>query len=284
MMFGRLNLISKIRLIRPVNCLMMGFAVFVGAYLAHPTMSLNAYSLKLLRGFITGFSLTGASMAINDYFDRFIDAVNQPTRPIPSGAVKPKEALVYASLLIILGFAATLWVNLPSFLTALAAWILFLTYTVKGKRMGFLGNLMVSACVAIPFIYGSLVVDKFNLNIVFFASMAFLSNTGREVTKGIVDVEGDELHGVKTIAVLKGKRTAAYLASALYFSAVGLSILPPVLRLVSTGYVVVVALADLGFIVSSTFLLKNPSGENAQRIKQLVLVWMLLGLTAFLLG
>lgn len=262
----------------------MGFAVLVGAYLAYPRLSLNAYSLSLLLGFLTGFSLTGASMAINDYFDRFIDAINEPNRPIPSGAVKPWEALAYAAVLTIIGFVAAYMTNLPSLLAAMVAWTLFSTYTVKGKKMGFLGNLMVSGCVVTPFIYGSLVIDRFNPSNLLFASMAFLSNTGREVTKGIADVTGDRAHGIKTLAVLKGERTATYMASALYLSSVAISPLPWIWGLVSMWYLALVALTDLGFIASSASLLRKPSKENARKVKQRVLIWMLLGLTAFLVG
>jgi len=263
---------------------MMGFAVLVGAYLAYPGLSFDAYSSSLLLGFLTGFSLTGTSMAINDYFDRFIDAVNAPTRPIPSGAVKPWEALAYAAALTIVGFVAAYMTNLWSLLAAMVAWTLFSTYTVVGKRMGFIGNLMVSSCIATPFIYGSLVIDRFNASNLLFASMAFLSNTGREVTKGIIDVEGDRTHGIKTLAVLEGERTATYMASALYLSAVAISPLPWIWGLVSIRYLALVALTDLGFIASSVSLLRKPSKENARRVKQRVLVWMLLGLAAFLVG
>jgi len=223
-------------------------------------------------------------MAINDYFDRFIDAINEPNRPIPRGVVKPLEALFYAAFLAIIGFVAALLTNLLSLFVAIVSWALFSTYTIKGKRMGFIGNLMVSGCVATPFIYGGIVIDKFNLNNLFFASMAFLSNTGREVTKGIVDVSGDKIHEVKTLAVLMGEKTAAYVASILYLSAVGLSLIPWALELVSLRYLTLVAITDLGFMVSSISLLRRPSRENARRVKQMVLVWMLLGLIAFLLG
>ncbi len=92
-----------IRLIRPVNCLMMGFAVLVGAVLANPQLgSLNW--LNILFGFLTGFTFCAAAMVINDYYDRKIDAINEPNRPIPSGTVKPKEALAFMAGLIFVGF------------------------------------------------------------------------------------------------------------------------------------------------------------------------------------
>uniref|UniRef100_UPI00064BE56E SCO3242 family prenyltransferase n=1 Tax=Nocardiopsis sp. RV163 TaxID=1661388 RepID=UPI00064BE56E len=38
-----------------------------------------------------------AGMALNDYADREVDAVERPERPVPSGAVRPGEALAVAA-------------------------------------------------------------------------------------------------------------------------------------------------------------------------------------------
>ena len=46
--------------------------------------------------------------------------------------------------------------------------------------------------------------------------MAFLSNTGREITKGIVDVKGDSAEKVKTLAVRYGEKKAAIVATVFY--------------------------------------------------------------------
>src|SRR3990170_5165475 len=99
------KIIGYLRLMRPVNCVMMGFAVIVGVAITNPNV-LNTSLLNLSYGFITGFMLTAASMSINDYYDRAIDAVNEPNRPIPSGLIKPKEALAFAFILSTVGFAA----------------------------------------------------------------------------------------------------------------------------------------------------------------------------------
>ena len=116
-----------------------------------------------------------------------------------------------------------------------------------------------------------------------FASMAFLSTVGREITKGIVDVEGDKLEGVNTVAVLYGSRKAAFSALFFYVSAVVLSFLPWLLE-VSVWYLPFVAVADSGFIFSSTSLLHNHSRENARRVKNMVRIWMVIGLFAFVAG
>jgi geranylgeranylglycerol-phosphate geranylgeranyltransferase len=270
---------------------MMGFAVIVGATLASPNV-LNTLWQNLICGFITGFMLTAASMAINDYYDREIDAINEPNRPIPSGVIKPKEALAFASILTAIGFTAALansyLTNLKSiscFLVAIAAWIIFVAYTTAGKRSGLPGNFLVSACVAIPFIYGSIAIaNEVKPNVLIFASMAFLSNTGREITKGIVDVQGDRMQNVKTLAVRYGEKTAAAAAALFYLSAVSLSPMPWLLNLVSFWFIPFVAVTDFGLVASSFMLLNDYSRENARKVKNTALLWFIFALLAFVVG
>ncbi len=272
--------IGFLRIIRPLNCLMMGFAVIVGASLVSALDS----SINLLLGFVTSFALTGASMALNDYYDREIDAINEPNRPIPSGAVSPEEALSLGAALSIIGLVAALMTNMLCLLVAVVAWIIFATYTTKGKRTGFLGNLLVSTCVVIPFIYGGFVAENLEVSIVVFASMVFLSVTGREITKGIVDVEGDKSQNIRTVALLYGERSAAVLSSILSFLAVSLSPFPLLWGLVSPWFLPLVVITDAGLIVSSISLLRDNSRKNARRVKNLDLLWLTTGLLAFLAG
>jgi len=273
-----------LRLMRPVNCLMMGFAVIVGAALGRAN-GLGIYWQSLIYAFITGFMLTAASMTINDYYDRKIDAVNEPNRPIPSGLIKPQEAREFALVLTLMGFAFAFLTNTYSLATAILAWIVFVAYTTVGKRSGLPGNLLVSTCVAIPFVYGSIaIVNEIKLNVLIFACIAFLSNTGREVTKGIVDVKGDKTQGVNTLAVRYGEKEAAIAAAAFYLCAVLLSPTPWLLNLVSFWFIPLVVVTDVGLAASSFMLLRDYSRENARKIKGTVLLWFVVGLLAFVIG
>jgi len=263
---------------------MMGFAVIVGAALAGLN-SLSNLWLNLVYGFVTGFTLTAASMTINDYYDRQIDTMNEPSRPIPSGLVKPKEALAFALILTVVGFVASYLTNVFSLLTAIIAWTVFVAYTTVGKRTGLPGNFLVSTCVAIPFVYGSIAtVNEIKLNVLIFAMIAFLSITGREITKGIVDVEGDNAHNVKTLAVRYGQKTAAAAAATFYVFSVLLSPIPWLLGLVSFWFIPVVAITDFGLAASSLMLVNNYSRDNARRIKKTVLLWLMIGLLALFVG
>ncbi|MGD6808153.1 MAG: geranylgeranylglycerol-phosphate geranylgeranyltransferase [Candidatus Bathyarchaeia archaeon] len=276
-----------IKLMRPINCAMMGFAVFVGALLAYPQLG-GLNWLNIFYGFLTGFTFCAAAMVINDYYDRKIDAINEPQRPIPSGTIKPKEALTFMTFLIILGSIFSLLIypyGLLCFLVALVSLVITATYLTVGKRSGLPGNFLVSACVAIPFIYGSITaIGTVGLNVMLFASMAFLSNTGREITKGIVDVKGDGAEGVKTLAVRLGEKTAAVTAVGFFLFAVALTPVTWFLGLVGILFVPLVLITDIGLIACSALLLLNPSREKARKIKNIVLLLFLVGLLAYLFG
>jgi len=270
-----------LRLIRPLNCLMMGFAVIVGASL----VSFLDPTINLLLGFITSFNLTAASMAINDYYDREIDAINEPHRPIPQGEITPKEALIFSLMLSIIGFTASLLTNPPNtFIIAAIAYIISIIYITKGKGTGLPGNFLVSASVVIPFIYGGFTVGNVEPSIFLFAAIAFLSNTGREIIKGIVDVKGDKSHNIKTIAVSYGKKTAAATATIFSLLAISFSPLPWLWKLVSNWFLPPVILTDIGLILTSILLIKDNSRKNAKRIKNLNLIFFTTGLVAFILG
>ncbi len=273
-----------IGLMRPVNCIMMGFAVFVGAVLAAPQLgSLNW--LNIVFGFLTGFTFCAVAMVINDYYDRKIDAINEPQRPIPSGKIKPNEALAFVGLLAALGFVFAGLVSLLCFAVAAASLAITVTYITVGKRSGLPGNFLVSICVAIPFVYGSItVIGTVGLNVLLFASMAFLSNTGREITKGIVDVKGDSSEGVKTLAVRFGEKKAAVVAVVFFIFAVALTPVTWFLGLVGIWFIPFVLVTDVGLIVCSALLLQDHSREKARRIKKVVLYLFLVGLLAYVFG
>jgi geranylgeranylglycerol-phosphate geranylgeranyltransferase len=269
-------------LIRPMNCLVMGFAIVVGAIL-------TGYSglqwQNLVYGAITAFTLTAAAMSVNDYYDFKIDSINEPKRPIPSGAVSLKEALLVTCLLTATGLFFAYIVSIFCLLFAVAAWLIMATYSTIGKRSGLAGNFLVSACVAAPFLYGSLVaVNMIELNVLLFASMAFLSNTGREISKGIVDVQGDRSYNIRTLAVMFGDRRAALAAALFFVLAVCLSPVPIVLDLVSLWFVPFVLVTDVGLIWCSLSLLRNSSRTNARVIKKVVLVLFVFGLLSFIAG
>lgn len=276
------SLSDYLEIMRPVNSVMVGISIIVGAVITGSFDILDNIWL-LVYSFLTGFTLTGASMTINDYYDRSIDAINEPERPLPSGRISPQSAVFFTAFLSFIGLGSSLQISLSAFIIAVFAWILMMLYSMRGKRTGFLGNLMVSTCIALPFIYGGLLSDRITASLSF-SLLAFLSNTGREITKGIVDIEGDRVAGIKTIAVQRGATKAAKFATLFFISAVVSSGIPIYLNFVSILYIPFVLVTDIGLIISSYQIIVDPSRMTSRVVKNRILYLMFIGLIGFAVG
>ena len=262
------------------NCIMMGLAVIIGEFMSLGTA---VPICSVVVGFLVGFFLVAGSMAINDILDMEIDRINNPKRPIPSGRVSKTEAAVFAAVTLAVGLSLAFVLSVVNLVIAILAVSLMLYYNRFGKKTGLPGNAVVSANLAIPFIFGGAVGGISN-TLYIFALLAFLAGMGREVIKGMADIEGDSKRGVRTLAVSKGLGTAAQTGALFFVAAVLLSVIPIAFGMISWLYVPIVSVCDIGFLYSSYSIVKNASPENALRSKNQALVWMLLGLIAFIAG
>lgn len=268
-------------LIRPINCVIAGFAVIVGEVVA-----LRGY-LKIelaVLGFLVAFLLLGATMAMNDVYDIEVDRINSPHRPIPSGRVSRLGASLLALVFVVGGGLLAFLINYPSSVIAALAIALMMYYNVHGKRTGFLGNAIVSTCISLPFVFGGTAVNNLQPVSWLFASLAFTSNMGREIAKGIIDLVGDKSQNIRTIAVLWGPNAAAKAAAFFLILAVGLSLAPLLLDLVSFHYVFFLIPSDIGFLWTALSILKDHDQLKVAGLKNKILIFMTLGLFAFLAG
>ncbi|GBC71552.1 Protoheme IX farnesyltransferase [Candidatus Calditenuaceae archaeon HR02] len=269
-----------VEITRPPNGLMMALAVYVGYFVQSgriPSPLEGAFAA------VTAYTLTASSMVVNDIIDREIDAVNNPRRPIPSGLVKASEAAPFSILLGLTGLGSSAVLGSSALVVAAIFYALALSYNAYLKKRGLIGNAAVSATISAPYIYGAVLAEGMvGLPVAIIASMSFLAGMGREVVKGISDVEGDRRRGVQTYAITHGEKAAARLGAFFVFAAVALSPLPVAIGTMSLLYIPPVAIADVGFTYSNIKLLRDPA--ISKRTKTEYLAWMLMGLVGFLLG
>jgi len=260
----------------------MGLAVIVGEVaIAGGLPSLP----QAIFGFLVSFLLAGSSMVINDIIDLQIDMVNEPHRPLPSGAVSTGSARAFAAVLTIAGILSAAALSLSALAVAVATFFVSLAYNLYGKRLGLPGNLMVAFCIAVPFLFGGMAVSTLlDVNVAVFFLLAFLASVGREVTKGMADMEGDRLRGIRTVALANGTRVAAILSAAFYMSAVAITPFPYLTGNLGIYYLAIVLVVDAGFAYSSISILRRQDRPAALTVKREVRVWMLLALLAFLAG
>ncbi len=275
---------AGLSIIRPLNCIMIGFAVIVGAFVS------KAQSLlfqNLLLGFLTGFSICAYSMVINDIYDIEVDGVNQPNRPLPSGRITSRGAWFLSIFMLAIGVISSILTGLLLAVeVALAYAILSWIYNFSAKKYGLVGNVIVASSLAIPFIYGGVVALGQILNslLLFMALTSFLAGVGREVVKAMADTAGDAKRGVRSVAISSGMRSASVVGAALFLSAIISSVIPVIEGLASQFYRFGVLIPDAIFIYLAASILRRPAPENALSVKKKALFGMLIGLLVFIGG
>ncbi len=122
---------------------------------------------------LAGPFLTGYTQTINDWYDREIDAINEPNRPIPSGAISEKDVIAQIWVLLIgglgLSYLLDVWCGheFPINLT-LAIFGSFISYIysappLKLKQNGWAGNYALGASyISLPWWCGQAVFGELN--------------------------------------------------------------------------------------------------------------------------
>jgi len=235
----------------------------------------------LLLAFLCVFFISSSSIISNDYFDVETDRINAPDRPLPSGRAHAGDAVLFTALTAILGFAAGARLGLTALVVALVFWIIGLLYNWRGKASGLIGNLMVSACVGIMFIFGAIAVGApWNPVIWTLGSLAFCFDLGEEIAADAMDMEGDRLRGSRSIAILKGRRAALSISGFLFGLFILISTLPVIFSWLGTTYLFLLPVMD-GYIIFCT--LKLLGSQTTQSGKYWIR-WNYLGVSLCLLA
>ncbi|MFY9606677.1 MAG: UbiA family prenyltransferase [Thermoplasmata archaeon] len=265
------------RLLRLGNCVMGAFGALLAAIVCVGLDGIGDFGTQVAFSMSVVIAFTAAGNSLNDYFDREVDRVAHPERPIPSGAVAPSGALaasvVLFAIALILGIMINLW-SIGIVVTSIAIMVGYERYL---KAEGIAGNLAISWLTGALFLFGGAAVDRLDLAWIL-AALAFLATLGREIVKDIQDIEGDR-GSRRTLPMRIGTRKAGVLASVGFLAAVALSPAPYLLDLLSSWYVPAVLVSDAIFIYCALIHFQSP--ERGQKVAKLA---MLVALLAFLLG
>ncbi len=272
-------------LFRLEHGLMYGLGVVVGIYVSDPYFG---DVFKILFGYLTAVFLQASAFALNDYSDYEVDvANNRLDRPLVRGELSVKTALWAGILMMPAGFVSAAVISPAAFAFAVAITVLGYIYNLKLKEFGLAGNIYIAFTMSAPFLFGSIVArNTITTTAVLLSAMAFLSGLGREIMKGIEDVEGDAIRDVKSVARVKGVRFAAILSALLYLLAVLISPLPPLLvqGFMDWKYILPVAVTDVILIYVAVSVVRRHGKETIDRYRKYTLVGMALGLIGFLGG
>jgi geranylgeranylglycerol-phosphate geranylgeranyltransferase len=259
-----------LELMRPFNCLMAGIAAIIGLLMAGGREVQPAVLI-----FLAVFFVTGAGNTVNDYFDREIDAVNRPDRPVPSLRVTSKQALMWSYALFAAGCTLAGLLNWLCFVIAVANSALLYLYARNLKTSLLIGNICVAYLTGSTFLFGGAVLGYAGMTAVIIPfSLSTLATMSREIMKDVEDMEGDSHEGARTLPILAGEKLSGVVAAIFALVAVVLSYQPGYGMI----YLSMVALAD-AFLAGSVWKIVKKDASGSQRALKL---GMAVALVAFL--
>ncbi len=213
----------RLQLMKPITWIPLMWGVICGAassggYTWTIEDIIKAAACMLLAGPL----MAGYTQTLNDFCDREIDAINEPYRPIPSGAISVPQVMTQVLVLLFAGFGLAYFLDVwaghdfPS-ITCIALGGAFLAYIysaepLKLKKNGWLGNYALGASyIAIPWWAGHALFGELNWTIAILTLFYSLAGLGIAVVNDFKSVEGDSTLGLKSLPVMFGITTAAWI-------------------------------------------------------------------------
>jgi chlorophyll/bacteriochlorophyll a synthase len=169
---------------------------------------------------LAGPLVCGTSQAANDWFDRHVDRINEPNRPIPSGRVPGRWglyiAIAWTALSLLVARALGTWVFAAAVVGLALAWA-YSAPPLRLKLNGWYGNTAVGLCYeGLPWFTGAAALaghlpDGRSIGL---AGLYSLGAFGIMVLNDFKAIEGDRQLGVRTLPVQLGVLPAVLLACA----------------------------------------------------------------------
>jgi chlorophyll synthase len=206
-----------LELLKPVTWFAPVWAFLCGAVSSGVSFD-SRWGLVLAGMGLAGPLVTAMSQSLNDWYDREVDAINEPHRPIPSGRIPGMWglwiALAWTGLSLLVAAALGPVVLLATLLGLALAWA-YSAPPLRLKRNGWWGN---AACgfsyESLAWITGAAVMLGGLPSVEVFA-LALLYGAGAHGIMTLNDfkaVEGDRRLGINSLPVLLGEARAARVA------------------------------------------------------------------------
>jgi len=196
--------INLTRLKKPIGFMLLFWPCAWGLTLAYDfSLNLNTYFFYLILFFFGSVLMRSAGCIVNDILDREFDArvYRTKNRPIASGKISVKLAIIYSLILCFLALLVLLNFNLFTIILALGSMPLAFTYPLM-KRFTYWPQLF----LGITFNYGLIlgwttIYSQINLAPILFYLGAIFWTLGYDTIYGYQDIKDDEIIGLKSTSI-----------------------------------------------------------------------------------
>lgn len=205
-------------LMKPVTWFPPMWAFACGVVSTGEDISSN-WSILLLGVILAGPLMCAMSQTMNDYFDREVDAINEPDRPIPAGKISKQASWIITFALIMTGFLVAWTIHPYVMAIAFVGVLMSHAYSgppIRAKRNGWFGNLIVGlAYEGVAWLTGSFAITQGvpSAESIALAIIFSIGAHGIMTLNDFKSVVGDNIRKVASIPVQLGEKKAAILAS-----------------------------------------------------------------------
>ena len=208
---------AVLRLLKPITWFAPMWAFMCG--LVSSGVSLADHWLLAVGGVVlAGPAICATSQAVNDWFDRHVDAINEPDRPIPSGRIPGRWglgiAVVWTVLSLALAVSLGAWVGWAALLGMALAWA-YSAPPLRLKQNGWWGPASVAVCYeGLTWFTGAAVMTRSfpGAEILTLAALYSFGAIGIMILNDFKAVDGDRQMNILSVPVDLGVENAAWLA------------------------------------------------------------------------
>jgi chlorophyll synthase len=214
---GGTGIRAAIELLKPITWFAPMWAYGCGLVSSGQNLAQH-WQLAALGVVLAGPMVCGTSQAVNDWFDRHVDAINEPGRPIPSGRLPGKLGLHIAIRWTCLSLFVAFFLGSWGFLAAVIGLALAWAYSappLRLKQNGWWGNAACAACYeGLPWITGAAVMTgaRPDWHVLTLAALYSAGAHGIMTLNDFKSVDGDRQTGISSLPVMLGVQNAARVA------------------------------------------------------------------------
>jgi chlorophyll/bacteriochlorophyll a synthase len=214
-----------LELFKPVTWFPPMWAFLCGAISSGVPLD-SRWPVTLLGILVAGPLVCASSQAVNDWFDREVDGINEPDRPIPSGRIPGRWglglAIGWTGVSAAAGYLLGTWGFVATLIALALAWA-YSAPPLRFKQNGWVGNLAVGISYeGLAWITGAAVLLGGALpsgEILLIALLYSLGAHGIMTLNDFKAIEGDRAMGIRSLPAILGAQGAARVAVAVMTAA-----------------------------------------------------------------